>query len=184
MDCDVGKVSHFLRFLDFGGRRWVVRTAYEQLGGWSCGLPSLAGDSRGLFWLWDVHCVAWAMAPAAVALCVGCARGVCVCVCGVSAKAGSLAVWLRSRLCVLTWFSCAGGLRGSCCSFRQASDVVGSISSRWPPLAALRQGLPSGEPAELAPSLPCQGRRHGGGASRCGVSVVGLYWARRLTEDF
>ena len=76
MDCDVGKVSHFLRFLDFGGRRWVVRTAYEQLGGWSCGLPSLAGDSRGLFWLWDVHCVAWAMAPAAVALCVGCARGV------------------------------------------------------------------------------------------------------------
>lgn len=48
----------------------------------------------------------------------------------------------------------------------------------------LRQGLPSGEPAKLAPSRPCHGHRHGGGASCCGVSVVGLYWAQRLTEDF
>lgn len=48
----------------------------------------------------------------------------------------------------------------------------------------LRQGLPSGEPAKLAPSRPCHGHRHGGGASCCGVSVVGLYWAQQLTEDF
>ena len=162
----------------------MVRTAYEQLGGWSCGLPSLAGDSWGLFWLWDVHCVAWAMAPAAVALCAGCARGVCVCVCvfvcvcGVSegglSRCQAEEPPLRPDLVLVRWrpprqlLLLSPGLRCGRLHFLP----LASAGRR------LRQGLPSGEPAELAPSRPCHGRCHGGGASCCGVSVVGLYWAR------
>ena len=66
---------------------------------------------------------------------------VCVCVC-VSARArvagGGLSCCLaegpplRPDLLLARWRP----LRGSCCAFRQASDVVGSVSSRWPRAAA------------------------------------------------
>ena len=126
-----------------------MRTAYAQPGGWSWGLPGLAGDSRGLFWPWT--CTAW-RGPWPRWLCA---------VCGVSAEAGSRCLAeqprLRPDLVLVRWrlLLLSPGLRCGRLHFL--------------PLASagrhLRQGLPSGEPAKRAPSRPCLGARSGGGAS-------------------
>lgn len=120
-------------------------------------MPGLAGDSRGLFWPWDVHCVAWAMAPVVVR-----------CVWGVSGGGLSRCLAeqppLRPDLVLVRWrpprqlLLLSPGLRCGRLHFL--------------PLASagrhLRQGLPSGEPAKQAPSRPCHSALHARGASCCG----------------
>ena len=133
-----------------------MRTAYAQRGGWSWGLPGLAGDSRGLFWPWT--CTAW-RGPWPRWLCA---------VCGVSAEAGSRCLAeqppLRPDLVLVRWrpprrlLLLSPGLRCGRLHFLP----LASAGRR------LRQGLPSGEPANRAPSRPCLGARRGGGASCCG----------------
>ena len=90
-----------------------MRTEFEQLGGWSCGLAQPGWGLMGAFLALGraVRGLSdgpgdWGAVGARVCACVR----VCVCVCARALReAGSLAVWLRGRLCVLTCFSRAGG---------------------------------------------------------------------------
>lgn len=124
-------------------------------------------------------CIAWLGPwPRRLWRCVRGVRGVCVCVWCVSegglSRCRAEEPPLRPDLVLVRWrpprqlLLLSPGLRCGRLHFL----LLASAGRR------LRQGLPSGEPAELAPSRPCHGRGHGGGASCCGVSVVGLYWVR------
>lgn len=161
----------------------MVRTEYEQLGGWSRGLARPGWGLMGAF-----LAVGHALRGlgdglgGCGAVCGGCVQGVCMCVCvRALGKTGCLAVWLKGRLCILTWFSGSRALAAS-----EAAAAPFARPQMWsapfPPAGlvlgcCLRQGLPSGEPAGLGFTPPPPGSLWGGASCLGGEGLLqGSAW--------
>lgn len=122
-----------------------MRTGYEPWVGGAVGMPALAGNRWGLFWLRDVQCVVWAMAPALL-------ERVCACV--------------RTRVCGVV---CVLGSRGFCClaeELSQRPDLLLVCWRLWRQLLLLAPGLRCGRLNFL---LLASGRQAATGCLRQGL---------------